>query len=270
MRVLKRLKEATNKLIFCYSETENFSSFIKLVWFTKLYRFTKKKIKYEKYHNKFFSISLIAFPNRKIFLRIYAGDIDIFYEIFYKKIYDLPASLNNKLIVDAGANVGFASLFFLYKMPNATIYCIEPDADNFIFLKKNLRNEIKKEKIIALQSALADKDGFAYLRSGHFKYNSSITNNGNEDTVEVVAYNVSSFFKKIDIEKIDLFKMDIEGAEENIFKADTFWLREVSELLIEFHSKEIKKNCFEKLEKEKFKVSLHPARLNTEVFHFIK
>ncbi len=93
MKILSRIKEGVDKLIFCYSATKNFSSFLKLIWFTKLYRFRKKSTKYREYQNKFFCICLVMFPSKKIFLRIYAGDIDIFYEIFYRKIYELPAHL---------------------------------------------------------------------------------------------------------------------------------------------------------------------------------
>ena len=136
MKIIHRLKEAWNKFIFCYTATKDLSSFLSLIWFTKLYRLRKRSLKYQNLQNKYFSISLTEFPGKKIFLRTYAGDIDFFYEIFYKKIYQLTIELNKNMIIDAGANVGFAALFFLKQMPGATIYCIEPDPDNFIFLKK--------------------------------------------------------------------------------------------------------------------------------------
>ncbi len=56
---------------------------------------------------------------------------------------------------------------------------------------------------------------------------------------------MTTFLKKFSIEKVNLFKIDIEGSEENIFKADVSWLSNVGEILIEFHSETIKKMGFE-------------------------
>jgi FkbM family methyltransferase len=270
MRLLKRIKEAADKLIFCYTATKNLSSFFKLIWFTKFYRFRKKSIRYKKYQNKFFSIFLNIFPGREIFLRIYAGDIDIFYEIFYKKIYELPYTSTKQVIIDAGANVGFASLYFLCNMPNAIIYCIEPDPDNFIFLQKNLQAEICNERVIPIQAALAFKDGSMTLKKSHFKYNTGITEDILENSMNVTIYSVTTFLKKFNIEKVNLLKIDIEGAEERIFKGDISWLNNVSEILIEFHSEEIKKMCFEKLASQKLNFFPYYNRLNTDVFHFTR
>jgi FkbM family methyltransferase len=268
MKVFKRIKEAGDKLVFCYAATENFHSFLKLIWFTKLYRFRKKSVKYVRQQDKCFSIFLKAFPVRKIFIRIYAGDIDIFYEIFYKKIYELPNYSPRGIIIDAGANVGFATLYFISQIPGATIYCIEPDPDNFAFLKKNLSGEINSGNVVPVQAALASRDGHMHLKKSHFKYNSGITGVGNENSIKVSTYSVKGFLNKFNIEKVSLFKIDIEGSEENVFEEDSSWLVEVSDVLIEIHSKKIKELCFKKFELEKFRFLPCSTRRNTDVFHF--
>jgi len=270
MRVVRRIKEAANKLIFCYTSTANFSSFIKIIWFTKLYSFRKKLIKYTEDQSNFFSISLTALPGKKIFLRIYAGDIDIFYEIFYKKIYELPRSMDKQVIIDAGANVGFATLYFLSRMPHAMIYCIEPDSDNFIFLQKNLQDEIESGKVISVMAGLYGKDGLMNLKRTHLKYNSVITDINEGNSGKVACYSVSELFKNFNIDKADIIKIDIEGSEESIFKSDVSWLRDVSSVLIEFHSKQIEEICWEKLRAQKFDHIFHNARKNTSVFYFKK
>lgn len=270
MKIIRRLKEIINKFIFCYTATRNFSSCLSLIWFTKLYRFRKKSNKYKKYQNKFFSISLSAFHNKKIYLRIYAGDIDIFYEIFYRKIYELPESKNNLLIIDVGANTGLATLYFLNKMPNAIIYCIEPDPDNFLILQKNLQTEIENGKVIIELAALSDKDGFVNLTNNRFKYNTSITNELTANEAPTIAYSVASFLKKYNINKVDLFKIDIEGAEENIFENYVSWFGTVQEILIEFHSEKIQEMCFEKFESQKMNFLPNINRKNSAVFRFVR
>ncbi|HET7117603.1 MAG TPA: FkbM family methyltransferase [Hanamia sp.] len=271
MKIIQRSKEIFKKLIFCYSITQNLSSFFILIWQTKLYRFRKNSPKYRALYNKYFKISLSLFPDKKTFIRTYAGDIDIFYEIFFKKVYELPEmKMNNPLIIDAGANVGFATLYFLFKMPDAIIYCVEPDADNFAFLKRNLQSEIKKDRVMPVMAALTDKDGYVNLQSRVFKYNTEIAKEFVPNEKTVIGYKVQSFLKKYDIRKTDLFKIDIEGAEENIFKEDISWLKNTANVIIEFHSEVSKKTCLEKLESQKFKCIPHRARKDTEVFFFTK
>lgn len=268
MKIIHRLKEAWNKFIFCYSATKDLSSFLSLIWFTKLYRLRKRSSKCQSLQNKYFSISLTAFPGKRIFLRTYAGDIDIFYEIFYKKIYQLPNGLNNHLVIDAGANVGFAALFFLKEMPSATIYCIEPDPDNFIFLKKNLEAEIENGNIKLIMAGLSAKDGVMSLESNSFKYNSNLVEVPMEGAIRVITYKVETFLETFVSGRVDLFKMDIEGAEKNIFENDISWLKNVDQLLIEFHSKKTKEMCIEKLTSQNFYWIPEKSRENTNVFLF--
>jgi len=45
---------------------------------------------------------------------------------------------NADLIIDAGANVGYSSVYFLSNFPNCRVIAIEPDGDNFASLQKNL------------------------------------------------------------------------------------------------------------------------------------
>ncbi len=269
--MINRLKEGIAKMVFCYGVTQNLSSFFALIWYTKLFRFRRNSPKYRTLYNRYFKISLSIFPDKKIYVRTYAGDIDIFYEIFFKKIYQLPEmEMDKPVIIDAGANVGFATLYFFHKMADATIYCIEPDADNFAFLKKNLQTEIEKGKAIPVLAALSDIDGPVSLKSSALKYNTKITEELVSDEIPVSAYHVGSFLKKYGIGKTDLFKMDMEGAEENIFKGDISWLHNTANVLIEFHSKEIQMMCLEKLESQRFTCLPHPNRESTEVFFFKK
>ena len=270
MKIIHRLKEGWNKFIFCFTATKDLSSFLSLMWFTKLYRLRKKSPKYHNLQNRYFSISLAAFPGKKVFLRTYAGDIDIFYEVFYKKIYQLPNESDKNLVIDAGANVGFAALFFLKEMPGATIYCIEPDPDNFNFLEKNLKAELANGKIKLIMAGLSAKDGTMSLEPNFFKYNSSLVEVAAEGTVQVMTYKVETFLKNFVSGKVDLFKMDIEGAEESIFENDVSWLNNVDQLLIEFHSDRIKEMCFEKLASQNFYCIPRESRRDTNVFLFRK
>jgi hypothetical protein len=54
------------------------------------------------------------------------------------------------------------------------------------------------------------------------------------DTVEGIT--IPTLLEKIDRERIDILKLDIEGSEEALFRADSLtWLRRVGVVLIETH-----------------------------------
>ena len=60
------------------------------------------------------------------------------HEIFGDEIYRFPHPTSNPKILDGGANLGLASLYFLNLFPNASITAIEPDPICFNLLSKNL------------------------------------------------------------------------------------------------------------------------------------
>src|SRR5689334_9220251 len=56
-----------------------------------------------------------------------SSDVHTFREIFLREEYaiKLPANLIPKIIVDAGANIGFTTLFFAKQYPTAKIISLE-------------------------------------------------------------------------------------------------------------------------------------------------
>lgn len=74
-----------------------------------------------------------------IFLRTNTTDAPTFSQIFIQKDYDLRISIKPKLIIDGGANVGYASIWFANKFPKSKIYAIEPEAENYKILKSNTK-----------------------------------------------------------------------------------------------------------------------------------
>jgi hypothetical protein len=76
---------------------------------------------------------------RTIYLREKTTDRETFKEMFFYNIYDIKIPINPQVIIDAGANIGFASLFFKLKFPNAMIYALEIEEENFKMMHQNLK-----------------------------------------------------------------------------------------------------------------------------------
>ena len=73
-------------------------------------------------------------------IRINTTDWEFFAEVFIGKDYDLGfLNLHPGTIIDGGANVGYASVFFAITYPQARIFAVEPEESNFEMLLKNVR-----------------------------------------------------------------------------------------------------------------------------------
>ena len=77
----------------------------------------------------------VSFP---IYLRLNSSDVPTYEDLFAKGDYGFSVQKSPTTIVDAGANIGLASVIFANRWPDATIIAIEPEAGNFDLLKKNV------------------------------------------------------------------------------------------------------------------------------------
>jgi FkbM family methyltransferase len=240
------------KILFCFNITGDLLSFIRLTANSKKFSLSKSYNISPKKENNYFSIN-IKFKDVKqtIFLRTYKGDIDIFYEIFQKEIYLAPAEKKDpELIIDLGANIGLSALYFTALFPKARIICVEPGDESYKFLIKNVASQIQARQITTLKAAVMGTDGNVSFSDSKMHYNSKVTASIIKNTE---AFSLHTLYKKYNIQSADLIKMDIEGAEKDVFESPD-WLYAVKNLIIEMHSEDIMDSCIDKLEKSNFKV----------------
>ena len=169
-------------------------------------------------------------------------------EIIVKSIlvsgeYNLPLKgFNPKLILDCGGNVGAAAIFFASKYKNAQIYSIEPQNDNFKLLQYNT---IYYDNIHAMKAALWDKETFVRVEDRGFGVAGYMTFETTEDDPDAFrTVTVSSLLRDSGFDEVDLLKIDIEGAEKEVFSAPDVhdWLPKVKILTIELHDR-MKRGC---------------------------
>jgi len=175
-------------------------------------------------------IPQIEYP---VFLRLGTSDIAIFEEIFLIKEYDKIKFERAKIIIDAGANIGLFAVLMKNIYPEAKIVCIEPDIENVEILKKNVSSY---NHVYVENRGLWNKD--TKLKA-YDKYNSGkwgiIVE---EDLVDgsISAITVKSLMNKYSFDHIDIFKIDIEGSEKQLFSNNfDSWLPAVKCLVIELH-----------------------------------
>jgi tRNA1(Val) A37 N6-methylase TrmN6 len=71
-------------------------------------------------------------------IRPRTSDKYVFEQIFLEDDYDVEAVGQPHWIVDGGANVGYASVYFANRYPSASVLAIEPAEDNFRELQSNI------------------------------------------------------------------------------------------------------------------------------------
>jgi FkbM family methyltransferase len=126
----------------------------------------------------------------------------------------------NLVIIDAGANIGCTSLWFASYFPNAVIYAIEADASNFRYLEKNIReNKLSQSVLIYFNALWKDNSVLNIsnsLRVGKEDSRRIILGNEENDN-SVKGITLSDLNELVCGRRIDISKMDIEGAESELF-----------------------------------------------------
>lgn len=185
----------------------------------------------------------MEFNGADLSLRIDDSDIRVFKQIFVDNEYDslnLPETA--KTIIDLGANMGLSALFFIKKFPASRIVAVEPDAVNFSIMEKNLEKFSKS--ISFLQAAIWPTDGEVSLVEedddhaslGAWGYRTEASN-GNSG-LSVKAVTIPIIMKQYNMDFVDILKVDIEGAEYELFEKNyEDWIDKVGLIIIETHDR---------------------------------
>ncbi|PZP52396.1 MAG: hypothetical protein DI598_00770 [Pseudopedobacter saltans] len=223
-----------SKFFFCLKVSSSAKVLLSLIRNTKIYSRTYKNHTYNASLEGYIYPLKMSHQIVHFYIRTFTGDFDVFYEIFWRKVYSLPNNFGLNMcetIVDLGANVGFFSMFYGLKYPKAKFICVEPEKNNVNCLSKNLAflpqvhieaTGISSKKI----SVNVTKAAYAY----NFAIQEVATTN---DSIQTIT--MSELFKKYQLSSIDLLKIDIEGEEADLLSNDNKWLDNVRSIIVELH-----------------------------------
>jgi FkbM family methyltransferase len=188
----------------------------------------------------------------KLTIRPRTSDRYVFEQIFLDDDYALHADLHPRFIVDAGANVGYASIYFANRYPNAEIVAIEPDATNFRILCENVKGY---PKVRPWRAGLWNKHGTLLVDNSLSSWGCTVSEVQPYDKVDdnnaccIEAITVDDVLLRSGHERIDILKLDIEGAEREVFSDSCHsWLSLTTVLILELHD-HIKPGCSAALER---------------------
>ena len=178
----------------------------------------------------------ISIPQCRTPIALRAGttDIDVFREVFFYEQYLAAVPYQPALIIDAGAHIGLASLFFANKYPRAKIFAVEPAPSNIEMLELNTGDY---PNITLVRAALWSEHHLLRIS------NPDSTNWGfrvepAESEIDALSsVTVEDILKLVGTDTIDILKMDIEGSEREVFAASQAWIGKVRTLIVELHDR---------------------------------
>lgn len=189
----------------------------------------------------------VAGQERPFYFRPGTSDEPIIRDVLLNREYDLKrlcrwpelvefarrtteATGKHPIIIDAGANIGAATVFFCGEIPNAWIVAIEPDTSNFDLLTRNVAGLNVK----TLHAALASSAGQARVvdpGEGHWGLRTERTDEGS-----VACITIDEIYRQIESTFFPfMVKIDIEGGEDELFSQNTKWVERTPLIIVELH-----------------------------------
>lgn len=183
------------------------------------------------------SVPGIAHP---IYLRLRTSDISVLSQVFVIGEYSMEFRISPRVIVDAGANIGLTSVFYANKYPQARILAIEPELSNYEILQKNVA---PYSKIVPIRAGLwKDNTNLYVVDPGLGKYGFQTVDHFQldrpENTESVPGVTIEKLMADYELEHIDILKVDIEGAEKEVFESASLWINRVGVVEVEMHDRQ--------------------------------
>ena len=190
-----------------------------------------------------------------IWLREGTTDLGTFDEIFVKGLYRgvVEQTANSEYILDLGSNVGLATRYFASSFPKARICSIEPDPDNFTLLERNVSTLLASGHCRALRVAAWSRNqvlNLSHVPEGSAFDSVTVTDSSASTPRSVEGLTITEILRRVGFPRIDILKMDIEGAESEILRGDVEWLERTRSIAVEFHGNSRSESRFDALMSE--------------------
>ena len=166
-----------------------------------------------------------------------------FDEVFLREVYAQalsPPLRSVPVAVDVGAHVGLFATWAARQARDARVFSFEAHPVNFKLLTENI-SQNRLDRVTAYHQAVSGSGGTARLYEheegygGNSLYKEHVKQE-REKYLDVPSTTLDDIVRDHGIQKIDLLKLDCEGAEyEILYKASPDTLRKVRRIGLEYH-----------------------------------
>jgi len=176
-------------------------------------------------------------------------DIYTIGEILHEQPYRLQHRLpSGPVILDAGANIGIATLWLRGNYPGAEVHSFEPASENFDLLRRNVAGLPRSHCVPA---ALGASEGEVRLAMpGGYSDNRIIAEATHADTEVVPCTTGAAYLQRMGLERVDLLKLDVEGYELEVVRGFAQLLPRVEAIVGEVHERLVDQHAFYSLLEE--------------------
>lgn len=185
-----------------------------------------KRSNYERYER----VNNVKFLNFIFDVPDFPSFTEQFKELFVDESYKFTSQSSSPIIIDCGANIGTSCLYFKTLYPQSKVTAFEADEKIAKILTSNLNNNNINDVKIISSAVWINNDGIEFSCEG--ADGGSIQGNGARKKVNSIR------LKEVlnQIGRVDLLKIDIEGAEYEVIKDCQSALGNVENIFIEYHS----------------------------------
>ena len=141
------------------------------------------------------------------------------------------------IIIDAGAYIGTAAIAFSKMYPNATILALEPSTENYKLLCSNTTAYPNIKPINLALTAQENTNPIKLLNGGRGNWSFTLVQPKDQeykDIEYVETITIDKLMEEYQAIKLILLKLDIEGAEDELFK-HPMWMKYTNIICVELH-----------------------------------
>jgi FkbM family methyltransferase len=168
--------------------------------------------------------------------RRHNSDMQTLLQLFDSKELGFPLDYEPASIIDAGANVGYSSVYFANRFPNTRILAIEPEVANCDMFAMNCA---AYPHIQLLRAGLWWKETNLRISNPSatsWMFQVCEAEKGTPGAIQ--ATTVPALMSQLAGQRVDLLKIDIEGSEKEVFEnSSDEWLGRVRTLAVETHDR---------------------------------
>jgi FkbM family methyltransferase len=166
-------------------------------------------------------------------------DVETLWQIYCRSVYDVRPG--DRVIVDAGANIGLFAAYAAAAAPEAAIHSVEPFPETFDRLVETVRQNHLEHRTTCYNVALSTAAGLATMTANVPASQMCRLVDRAAATgavgVDVPTMTLASLTDSIGAAVIDFLKMDIEGCEYDVLLSTPLSvLKRIRRINVEYHA----------------------------------
>lgn len=175
--------------------------------------------------------------------RLNRGDLQSLKEVVLERVYEIRSLISRpKTFLDLGANIGLTSVWFAHHFSETEpgfqfekSVAVEPVPENARVARLNFRSNELNTTLIEAAVGMGDGEAWFETRAASNLGSVSSAPTHSTECIRVPIKGIKSILDLFPDRRVDLVKMDIEGAEGDLLSGNPRWLENVGALIVEWH-----------------------------------